>query len=247
MFVVVYIATINFLGLLTFGCRAVFTLVFTVSVTLVLSFVMLNCNYNILSHYCPELLSDEDYTNPDYGKVDGDGLVPFNSYSLFKGGFALAISLIEVFGVRIRAISLALRIVANLACGHILLTLYIGSVLAGDLSVPQYVNSDVDLAVDGALRYFVGLSQVLIYGFIVWSAHIDVVGADYVSGGSLFSLGALAVGAFLALCVLHYFTAHVVVTVFIFLAGLCLGMLESLVCAVQAYVFYALSLNYSRS
>ena len=247
MLIVVYIATINFLGLLTFGCRAVFTLVFTVSVTLVLSFVMLNCNYNILSHYCPELLSDEDYGSPDYGKVDRDGSVPFNSYSLFKGRFALAISLIEVFGVGIRAISLALRIVANLACGHILLTLYIGSVLAGDLSVPQYVNSDVDLAADGALRYFAGLSQILVYGFIVWSAHIDVGGADCVSGNPLFSSGTIIVVALFMLCVLHYFTVYVAVTVLIFLAGLCLGMLESLVCAVQAYVFYALSLNYSRS
>lgn len=238
----------NFLGLLTFGCRAVFTLVFTVSVTLVLSFVMLNCNYNILSHYCPELLSDEDYANPDYSKVDGDGVVPFNSYSLFKGGFALAISLIEVFGVRIRAISLALRIVANLACGHILLTLYIGSVLAGDLSAPQYVNSDVDLVADDTLRYFAGLSQVVIYGFIVWSAHIDVGGSECVSGRNVFfRVGSFIVAVFLSFCVLHYLTVHVVITVCIFLAGLCLGMLESLVCAVQAYVFYALSLNYSRS
>merc|ERR1712140_25113 len=44
------------------------------------------------------------------------------------GGFAFAISLIEGFGVAIRTVSLALRLVANLACGHILLTLFIGAV-----------------------------------------------------------------------------------------------------------------------
>merc|ERR1712008_244686 len=140
-------------GLLTFSFRAAFPVVFTVSVTLVVSFVLTNYNYNILSHYCPELLSEVDYESGQ----NASEIVAGGGYSFLKGGFAFAISVIESFGVGIRAISLALRIVANLACGHILLTLYIGSVPIGASLDVSGATLKVVADVVGRLTYVANL------------------------------------------------------------------------------------------
>merc|ERR1719220_1224081 len=109
-------AIFNFFGLLTFSYRAVFPVVFVSTLTLVTSFAVFNCNYSVLSHYCPELLLAEDYVKGAVARVSGEA---GHNYSLLKGGFAFAISLIEVFGVAIRTVSLALRLVANLDCRRV--------------------------------------------------------------------------------------------------------------------------------
>ena len=172
-----------------------------------------------------------------------------HSYSLFKGGFAFAISLIEVFGVAIRTVSLALRLVANLACRHILLTLFIGA-------VPGVCLIDVTSDLMELSLWLEMLSFKVLIGraALVLTWPLDLEGLPTVavimiitaSLRCLFSCLSAAVGllAFiLGVCRLLNCRRLAIVGV----VGLCLRMLETLVCAVQAYVFYALSVNYSRS
>jgi len=234
---ILYIAVFNLLGPLTFSFRAAFPVVFTVSVTLVVSFVLTNYNYNILSHYCPELLSEVDYESGQ----NASEIVAGGGYSFLKGGFAFAISVIESFGVGIRAISLALRIVANLACGHILLTLYIGSVPIGaSLDVSGATPFRVVADVVGRLTYVANLVSLCnVERFLMFEDALTVFMLAGVWVSLMFSL-VLLYGVSLLLTVVGP-------KVLIILVGLCLGLLETLVCMVQAYVFCALSLNYSRS
>ena len=235
-------AIFNFFGLLTFSYRAVFPVVFVSTLTLVTSFAVFNCNYSVLSHYCPELLSAEDYVKGAVARVSGEA---GHNYSLFKGGFAFAISLIEVFGVAIRTVSLALRLVANLACRHILLTLFIGA-------VSRILSFQLDAATLG--NWIVGgLSTVTVERLesLTWPFEATALGVAVllVAAGScyLYENGRSVlfnVANFLVLSWVAYNFGALAVVVAV---GLCLRMLESLVCAVQAYVFYALSVNYSRS
>ena len=236
-------AIFNFFGLLTFSYGAVFPVVFVSTLTLVSSFAVFNCNYSVLSHYCPELLSAEDYLKGGAARVSGEAA---HNYSLFKGGFAFAISLIEVFGVAIRTVSLALRLVANLACGHILLTLFIGAV-SRILSFQLVVLPMSTYTMSGLSYYTIDRLIALTFPFHEGTFGFMIFMMAY-AFNQLYENGRVLSGMRLAeffafLWVAYNFGAVVTVVA----VGLCLGMLETLVCAVQAYVFYALSVNYSRS
>ena len=226
---VLYLAVINFFGLLTFSCGATFPMVFITTVTLVTSFAVLNSNYSVLSHYCPELLSAESYRNSRVSLKVGSGFA-VQSYSFFKGLFALAISVIEVFGVAIRTVSLALRLVANLACGHILLTLFARS-------VEMIFRAHLD---DRAtLLHFT--TDVCLWSIGLFGSEISYICLVATQAMVVMILMQLAFGALMwvvqRICYMAIFVA----------ISICLRMLETLVCVVQAYVFYALSVNYSRS
>merc|ERR1719454_1507978 len=194
-------AIFNFFGLLTFSYRAVFPVVFVSTLTLVTSFAVFNCNYSVLSHYCPELLSAEDYVKGAVARVSGEA---GHNYSLFKGAVS------RILSFQLDAATLGNWIVGGLST----VTVERLESLTWPFEATALGVAVLLVAAGSCYLYENGRSVLLnVANFLVlsWVAY---------------NFGALAV----------------VVAV-----GLCLRMLESLVCAVQAYVFYALSVNYSRS
>merc|ERR1719278_1173675 len=194
-------AIFNFFGLLTFSYRAVFPVVFVSTLTLVTSFAVFNCNYSVLSHYCPELLSAEDYVKGAVARVSGEA---GHNYSLFIGAVS------RILSFQLDAATLGDWIVGGLST----VTVERLESLTWPFEATALGVAVLLVAAGSCYLYENGRSVLFnVANFLVlsWVAY---------------NFGALAV----------------VVAV-----GLCLRMLESLVCAVQAYVFYALSVNYSRS
>merc|ERR1712176_1633961 len=201
--------------------------VFTITCTIVFGGALLNSNYYTISHYAPEFEESKSAWLSRYGETTTSKVQTYVMMS--RSGvlywllnlriFARFIAAIELLRVGVRAVSLSLRLIANLSCGHILLTLYSDSLI---------VNL---IARDILLMHVIGLTVVV--SVVVWlfgPPSFTVFSADS-------ELTVMAV--FALIVVLVYGVPSVVL-----FCGLLLRVLETVVAIVQAYVFLTLATSY---
>ena len=140
-------AMFNLIRLTTFSVGTAARMVFTVNCVVVIRRVLANNNYYTLSHYAPEFEESKsewlEYVQTEHLHGRANPLEHEHDYYMPTGGkgtfsrllslrvFAGFIAAIELLRVRVRAVSLSLRLIANLSCGHILLTLYSSNLVSG--------------------------------------------------------------------------------------------------------------------
>lgn len=123
-------ARVNFLGLISFPFSTIFSVVLLVSWFRIISLV-LNSFYrrcvSFLSHFSPSRVQRELRNNPN------------PSVEILSMGRNLSrlICILELVRMIIRPCSLSLRLVANISCRHILLTL-LGKPVSGNFSTFSY-------------------------------------------------------------------------------------------------------------
>ena len=140
-------AMFNLIRLTTFSVGTVARMVFTVNCVVVIRRILANSNYYTLSHYAPEFEESKskwlEHVQTEHLHGGANPLEHEHDYYMPTGGkgtfsrllnlrvFAGFIAAIELLRVRVRAVSLSLRLIANLSCGHILLTLYSSNLVSG--------------------------------------------------------------------------------------------------------------------
>lgn len=123
-------ARVNFLGLISFPISTVFSVVLLVSWFRIISLV-LNSFYgrcvSFLSHFSPSRVQRELRDNPNTSL----------EILAMRRNLSWLICILELVRMIIRPCSLSLRLVANISCGHILLTL-LGKPVSGNFSTISY-------------------------------------------------------------------------------------------------------------
>merc|ERR1719373_767661 len=238
-------AVFNLIGLTTYSAGTCAGAVFTVTCTIVFGGALMNSNYYTISHYAPEFEESKPSWLSSYGEATTSKVQTYVMMS--RSGvlywllnlriFARFIAAIELLRVGVRAVSLSLRLIANLSCGHILLTLYsdnlISSFRANVYGLVDSLNGLVlDLiARDILLMHFIGLLFIILVVLKLFDPF----------SSALFSvdkeLSATAVLVLMALSLYGLPSA-------VLFCGLLLRVLETVVAIVQAYVFLTLATSY---
>merc|ERR1711872_549334 len=225
--------------LTTFSVGTVARMVFTVTCTIVFRRALLNSNYYTLSHYAPEFEESKTewlkYAQTEYLHGGVHPLEDGHDYQMMTGGkgafsrllnlrvFAGFIAAIELLRVRVRAVSLSLRLIANLSCGHILLTLYSSNLVSR-------FDADISEVWPMGIEYLLSLPVLSIHVVVLYTsigAAVEDVGEELlVFPVLLFRIVLYGLPRLLLVC------------------GLLLRTLETVVAIVQAYVFLTLATSY---
>lgn len=238
-------AVFNLIGLTTYSAGTCARAVFTITCTIVFGGALLNSNYHTISHYAPEFEESKSAWLSRYGETTTSKVQTYVMMS--RSGvlywllnlriFARFIAAIELLRVGVRAVSLSLRLIANLSCGHILLTLYSDNLISSFRANVYGLVDSIDgfivnlIARDILLMHVIGLTVVV--SVVVWlfgAPSFTVFNADS-------ELTVMAV--FALIVVLVYGVPSVVL-----FCGLLLRVLETVVAIVQAYVFLTLATSY---
>merc|ERR1712174_146749 len=135
------------------------------------------------------------------------------------GGFIAAIELLRV---RVRAVSLSLRLIANLSCGHILLTLYSSNLVSRfDADISRVWLVDIENLLSVSMILAIHLVILVLACFSIVAA-AEGVGEELLIFALLLRIVAYGLPGLLLVC------------------GLLLRTLETVVAIVQAYVFLTL-------
>ena len=235
-------AMFNLIRLTTFSVGTVARMVFTVTCTIVFRRALLNSNYYTLSHYAPEFEESKTewlkYVQTEYLHGGAHPLEDEHDYQMMTGGkrafsrllnlrvFAGFIAAIELLRVRVRAVSLSLRLIANLSCGHILLTLYSSNLVSRfDADISEVWPMGIENLLSLPVLSIHVVAFVLLY--ISIGAAVEDVGEELlVFPVLLFRIVLYGLPRLLLVC------------------GLLLRTLETVVAIVQAYVFLTLATSY---
>jgi len=235
-------AMFNLIGLTTFSVGTTAGAVFTVTCTIVFRGALLNSNYYTISHYAPEFEESKSDWLSSYGQGDSSDV---QTYVMLSGSgalywllnlrvFARFIAAIELLGVGVRAVSLSLRLIANLSCGHILLTLYSSNLVsrfdaqALDMERLSQFRSLL-VGGDSSSLFQTLLLRLLAVRVLLATVRVDGVGVE----GEMVAAGLTAV----------FFVCYGL-PVILLVCRLLLGVLETVVAIVQAYVFLTLATSY---
>merc|ERR1712117_94058 len=141
-------------------------------------------------------------------------------------GFAGFIAAIELLRVRVRAVSVSLRLIANLSCGHILLTLYSSNLVSRfDADISRVWLVDIEnLSVSMILAIHLVILVLACFSIV---AAAEGVGEE------------LLIFALLLVRIVAYGLPGLLLV-----CGLLLRTLETVVAIVQAYVFLTLATSY---
>ena len=124
---VLYGGFINCLGLVTYCLSTVYIAVFILALSCIAIKMLHASNYLIsyLSHFSPSRVNTNfelEVLVADEAEISGS-VVYYKEYRKFQL-LARMVSRLEMVGTAIRPISLSLRLVANMSCGHILMCLF---------------------------------------------------------------------------------------------------------------------------
>jgi len=235
-------AMFNLIRLTTFSVGTTARAVFTVTCTIVFRGALLNSNYYTISHYAPEFEESKSDWLSSYGQGESSDV---HTYVMLSGSgalywllnlrvFARFIATIELLGVGVRAVSLSLRLIANLSCGHILLTLYSSNLVSGfdaqavDMGGVSHMVSSVVRDGGSSLFHtlFLGL---LIIGVLLATVRLDGVRVEREMVATLLTV--------------IFFISYGLPAILL-ICRLLLGVLETVVAIVQAYVFLTLATSY---
>ena len=236
-------AMFNLIRLTTFSVGTVARMVFTVTCTIVFGGALLNSNYYTLSHYAPEFEESKsewlEHTQAEYLHGGANPLEHEHDYYMLTGGkgafsrllnlrvFAGFIAAIELLRVRVRAVSLSLRLIANLSCGHILLTLYSSNLVSRfDADISKVWILDIENLLSFSMIMTIHLVILVLACFSIVAA-VEGVGEE------------LLIFALLLVRIVAYGLPGLLLV-----CGLLLRTLETVVAIVQAYVFLTLATSY---
>lgn len=247
-----YMAVLNLIGLTTYSVGTCAGAVFTITCTIVFGGALMNSNYYTISHYAPEFEESKSAWLVSYGDSAPSDVYTYVMMSrsgalywlLNLRVFAGFIAAIELLGVGVRAVSLSLRLIANLSCGHILLTLYSDNLVSGfKLNALDGYNGFVKVMghfFNVALRNTRNHGSVpptLLHLFIAIFS-LAVV-AFYLSGVEAESVSDLLARVLVVLFLFSYGAPALIL-----FCRLLLRVLETVVAIVQAYVFLTLATSY---
>ena len=235
-------ATFNLIRLTTFSVGTTAGAVFTVTCTIVFRGALLNSNYYTISHYAPEFEESKSDWLSSYGQSEPSDV---QTYVMLSGSgalywllnlrvFARFIAAIELLRVGVRAVSLSLRLIANLSCGHILLTLYSSNLVSGfdaqaiDMRGVSQMTSAL-VGSDSSSLFQTLLLRTFVVGVLLATVGLDRVGVERELVATILTI--------------VFFVCYRLPAILL-VCRLLLGVLETVVAIVQAYVFLTLATSY---
>lgn len=175
---VFYMALVHFLGLVTFPVSTVFIAVFVFTLACLSIKALLSKRYlfNFLNHFCPVRVSP-DIQNQyacEQTLVSSNGESQLQEhYCSINGAHLLArlVCLLEIVGFFIRPVSLSLRLVANISCGHILIVLANGLYATSPKSSIHILLNTTIITGVCMLETLVCLVQAYVF-YVLWGMYM---------------------------------------------------------------------------